>query len=335
MKLLTIGLYLVLLVLASGAATAQVTSVGPFVGAHREDFESLPIVTSSPCYPAFILDGTAELCAANQGNVIVAGTSNCLCGVAPQQGSYQALVSQTSSAGTYATIRFAAPALRFGGYFALNCSVPDATARFFDLGGNVIANLPLSIPANCTWRWHGFSSTVPLSKVELRSNLASGGILMMDALEVDNFAGVQAYCTGKSNSLGCVPGIEVDGVPSANGAVDFDVRARGVTPSTQGMLLYNVNGARAALPFYCGTLCFGPNGFRRTKLVFSTGFGQLCEGVFRLDMNDFAVGALGGSPNPALLVPGTLVHCQWWGRDAYAPGLCQAPMSNALEYVVQ
>lgn len=89
-KLLAIVLQLVL---TSGAAFAQVTSVGPFVGAHREDFESLPIVTSSPCYPAFILGGTAELCAANQGNVIVTGTSNCACGVAPQQGSYQAPMS--------------------------------------------------------------------------------------------------------------------------------------------------------------------------------------------------------------------------------------------------
>lgn len=323
------------LFLASGAAFAQVTSAGPFVGAHRESFDSLQSLTAPSCYPVFILGGTAQLCAANGGNVIVAGTSHCACSVAPHQGVYQAVVSQTSPAGTYATIRFAAPALRFGGYFALNCNVPDATARFFDVNGNVIANVPMSIPANCTWHWHGFSSTVPLGKVELRSNLSSGGVLMMDSLEVDNFAGVQTYCTGKPNSLGCIPSIEVDGIPSANGAVDFAVRARRVGSLTPGMLLYNVNGARAALPFQCGTLCFGPSGFRRTKMVFSSAGGPLCDSLFSLDMNDFAVGALGGNPTPALLVPGTVVHCQWWGRDPYTTGACQSTLSNALEYIVQ
>ena len=47
-------------------------------------------------------------------------------------------------------------------------------------------------------------------------------------------------------------------------------------------------------------------------------------------MNAFAVGALGGNPSPALTVPGTVVHCQWWGRDEGA----STTLTDAVEYVI-
>jgi hypothetical protein len=146
---------------------------------------------------------------------------------------------------------------------------------------------------------------------------------------------IATYCTAKVNSLGCTPAISSVGVPSPVASSGFVVHGSNVRNQRVGILLYSVTG-RAAVPFQNGFLCLaGP--VRRTPSV-SSGGNALpandCSGDYALDMNAFGQGALGGSPSPALTVPGTVVECQWWGRDQGFAAPNNSTLSDALEYVL-
>jgi hypothetical protein len=100
-----------------------------------------------------------------------------------------------------------------------------------------------------------------------------------------------------------------------------------------GLLLYGVDG-RAALPFQGGILCVAPP-VKRTPPRNSGGDHPVlknCSGAYRIDMNAFAAGKIGGSPDPLLRRAGTFVHCQWWARDPN--GIAGTSTSDALQYVV-
>jgi hypothetical protein len=139
------------------------------------------------------------------------------------------------------------------------------------------------------------------------------------------------YCTAKTNSLGCLPSIGASGWPSATAGSGFQVTGVDQLNNKAGFLFYGMNGA-AALPFYGGTKCVNPP-IKRTLVQDSLGTpapAADCSGIFAVDMNAFAVGALGGNPDPALSVPGTVVNCQWWSRDAAG----NTALSDGLEYAI-
>jgi hypothetical protein len=59
-----------------------------------------------------------------------------------------------------------------------------------------------------------------------------------------------------------------------------------------------------------------------------------CSGIYSIDMNAFAIGSLGGSPAPGLRSVGTLVTCQWWGRDpGFIPSEASA-LTSGIQYFV-
>jgi hypothetical protein len=141
----------------------------------------------------------------------------------------------------------------------------------------------------------------------------------------------QGYCSAKINSLGCLPALTFTGLPRATLNSGFNVSVSNVRDHKAGMFLYSVSGA-AALPFQGGTLCVQAPIKRTTQIT--SGGTTGCSGVYTIDFNLFAHGVLGGTPSPALLIVGTSVYCQAWGRDqGFAPPNNTA-LSSALSYVV-
>ena len=144
-----------------------------------------------------------------------------------------------------------------------------------------------------------------------------------------------AYCTAKTNSLGCTPGIATYGCSSVSASNGFFVLGFQVRNNKSGLLFYGFSG-QAGLPFQGGTLCVAPP-IRRTPVVNAGGNpspANDCSGLFVTDMNAFAHGFLGGNPSPALLVPGQVVNAQWWGRDQGFPAPQNTTLTNGLEYLV-
>jgi hypothetical protein len=150
-------------------------------------------------------------------------------------------------------------------------------------------------------------------------------------IQIDLNDSPQAYCTSKVNSLGCSPWIGFVGQSSAAATSGFKVQASDVLANKSGLFFYGVNG-KASIPFQGGTLCIQAP-IRRAP-VENSGGTSACTGHYALDFNAFAHGALGGTPLPALIVAGTAVCCQAWGRDPGFVAPDNTSLSNALRYVV-
>jgi hypothetical protein len=146
------------------------------------------------------------------------------------------------------------------------------------------------------------------------------------------------FCTAKTGLTCGTPAISSSGVASASATSGFVVKAGPARSNKSGILLYNSAPVVPGLPFQGGTLCVEPMGLRRAGSTNSGGTGcppspATCDGEFAIDMNAFAhalwvvpdcTGAPAGIPPnmPAayLVTPGTVVSCQWWGRDAVPTG---------------
>ena len=142
------------------------------------------------------------------------------------------------------------------------------------------------------------------------------------------------YCTAKLTSNGCTPAIASTGLPSATAGSGFFVTGTNFINNKNCILFYGISG-RTATAYQGGTLCV-KTPIKRTPSINTLGNPPPndCSGVPVLDMNLFAAGGLGGTPLPALSVPGTVVNCQWWGRDPGFTAPTNTQLSNGLEYTI-
>jgi hypothetical protein len=157
-----------------------------------------------------------------------------------------------------------------------------------------------------------------------------------------------SFCTAKSGLVCGTPSIFATGTSSMAANSGFSVSAGPARDNRSGILMYNNQGVVAAVPFQGGSLCVNAMGIRRAGSTNSMGSCPPtpigCNGTFSVDMNAFAnamwavpdcAGANSGIPpnNPAafLLIAGTQVECQFWGRDSVATG---SLVSDGLGYVV-
>ena len=161
---------------------------------------------------------------------------------------------------------------------------------------------------------------------------SSGGVYVFDGGASRQ---VCTYCTAKVNSLGCTPAMDFSGAPSATNAGPFLVRGTNVRNNKTGLLFYGVSG-QASGAFQGGTSCVKAQ-VKRSPGVSSGGTpapANDCTGVYQLDMNAFAAGLLGGTPLPGLSSLGSIVHCQWWGRDPGFAAPNNTTLTDALKYTV-
>jgi len=159
----------------------------------------------------------------------------------------------------------------------------------------------------------------------------------MNALDMGKFtqAVPTTHCTAKTTSNGCNPSIGWTGtLPNTTSPSGFIVNGTDFINNKSCLLFYGANGA-GAVPFQGGTLCVAP-AIRRTPGTTTGGNPPPndCSGAPQIDMQLFAQGGLGGTPLPALLVSGSVINCQWWGRDPGFVAPNNTQLSNGLTYTV-
>ncbi|MCK6448045.1 MAG: hypothetical protein L6Q99_16755 [Planctomycetes bacterium] len=138
----------------------------------------------------------------------------------------------------------------------------------------------------------------------------------------------EAYCTAKTNSLGCVPQIASSGTPSLSGPDDFFLGANQVLNNKFGVFFWSVTGA-TAIPFGGGTLCVKMP-VTRSGVLSSGGNPPPddCTGSYSFHFSQAYVAAKG-------LGAGDTIYGQFWSRDPGFTAPNNIGLSDALRFEIR
>lgn len=162
--------------------SAQIVPVSPFAGTHHEGFETQSSPAFVPCVLGGVFQDIADLCTPGSSGTNITTGWGYQCSLAPYAGA-----KFFGSSGGFAEFTFDGVVVRFGGYFATNSGLADATLNFFDPQDNLIGTQTASFPALCGWTWNGWMDTsgAGIKRVEVHGSASNGGFAMMDDLQVD------------------------------------------------------------------------------------------------------------------------------------------------------
>jgi hypothetical protein len=185
-----------------------------------------------------------------------------------------------------------------------------------------------------SWHLHSFPIDPAWGAVQLRftfdtvddfANFADGWFV--DDLRIDApWPPTTTYCTAKVNSQGCLPFIWTSGAPSSEGW-PFMIHGSQLINNKVGRMIYG--HARAATPFYGGTLCIQAP-IKRTPPKNTSGNAPPndCSGSLVLNFSSWV--AQGSDPS---LVVGATVDAQFWYRDGASPG--GIGLTDGVEFTLQ
>jgi len=134
----------------------------------------------------------------------------------------------------------------------------------------------------------------------------------------------EIYCTGKPSSDGCTPEIFWNGTPSLTGPDNFQIRVKRAVAGEPGLAVFGLTAQ--SLPFQNGTLCVG-DFIARGDTVDASG-SDACEGRYIWRLRQSFMNHLG-------LIPGDVVHAQWYFRDTAQGDGTGVGLSDAISFTVQ
>ncbi len=137
-----------------------------------------------------------------------------------------------------------------------------------------------------------------------------------------------SFCSGKTNSLGCVPFLTSSGLASATSTGSFQLVANDVLPDEAGFLLYSFK--KSNLDFHGGKLCVkAPVTRLLPPKVASQQGTPPCTGFLKRNFNPVVQ-----SGNDPLLTTGQTVHTQWLQRDPADPAGFGDSLTNGMTFAI-